>query len=144
MIRRLEFPESDPPIAIDIMPAIPEYNALFMASAMAHVRPFFFAAQVGRLDEKVAEKNLAITYAEAVIVGSPTPGPDQFVVEDWRCWLLSHREEFASIRSIAVVKRNFDPDAEVVQDAQSPTSGEARPDCDAADAGRGAIGGGGH
>lgn len=133
VIRRLQFADYDPVIEIDVMPAVAELNALYRASAMAHLQPIFFAAQVGRLSDKAAEEKLAIVYAEAVIVGSPTPGLDQYDTEDWRKWLLSHREEFATIRSLVEVARNFDSDVEVQQNGEQVVGEGAESGIDATD-----------
>ena len=122
-IRRLQFEDG---IEIDIAPAIPEWNSIYNAASMAHAKPFTFAAQAGRLSEERSVEILAHTYAEGVIVGSPTPGLDGFSPREWRAWLLSNPEKFATIRGIAEVKRNFDPNAEV-KDADDETGAQAGP-----------------
>lgn len=110
IIRRLNFEDGD---EVDIGPAIAELNSVFHAASMAHVQPFTFAVQAGRLSEERSLEILADAYAEGVMMGSPTPELTGFSTKQWRKWLLNNPEKFANIRSIAEVKRNFDPDAEV-------------------------------
>jgi len=111
---------------IDICAADFDSNPLFRASSIAHIRPYAFAAQVGRLSEERSLQLLAKSYAEGVIVGSPSPGFTDFTIPQWEQWLLGNPEKFATIRAIAEVKRNFDPNAETPPNAQSasgPTAG---------------------
>lgn len=122
MIRRLEFRvpgSNEVELALHIGPAVVGMNALFDAACMAFVKPYSLAQQAGRLTEEEALVPLAKAYAEAVIVRSESPEHEGFRPADWEKWLLANPEKFAIIRSIAEVKRNFDPDAEV-NHAQQP------------------------
>lgn len=116
-VTRLDMTE-DFGVEVDILPAVPEFNPLFNAAATACIKPLSLSAHLGRLSEEVAQEALARAYAEGVIVGSPTPELEHLDREGWYQWLLQHPDEFAIIRSIAEVKRNFDPDAEDTQNAQ--------------------------
>lgn len=105
-VRRLRFDYI--PVAIDILPADPKVNRIYAAAAMAHVQHLTLASQVGRLSEEVATRALAKAYAEGVIVGSPTPGYEEFDRTDWERWLNENPDEFSQLRSIAEVSENFE------------------------------------
>ncbi len=94
--------------AVDALPAVPELNPLFRASAMAWVRPLSLASQLGRVSEGVALRALARAYAEGVIAGSPTPEASGWGPGEWVAWLLAHPGEFDALRAIVGRRKTWE------------------------------------
>jgi len=94
-------------LAIDIMPADIDLNPVYQAAVLTHLRPYTLAASLGRLSEERSEQLLARVYADGIIVGSPTDGHDKWRQADWEKWLLEHKEEFATLRSVAETPEAF-------------------------------------
>ena len=103
-------------LEVEIRPAVLELNQLYVAAAIAWLRPLMLASQLPddnphRLTEERSERALAKAYGMAIMVGSSTSDAmDRYTPAEWEAWLLGHRDEFASLRSVAAVPGNFVPD----------------------------------
>ncbi len=95
------------PARIHVLPADLETNLLFRLAAKTHLEPFKVAADLGRLSEETATRNLALAYAEGVIVGSPDDELTKLNQSGWFDWLMSHPDEFDHIRGICEFPANF-------------------------------------
>lgn len=104
VVRRIRFEYLD--VDIDVVAADPS-NMVFGLLVKTHLGPLSLAAELGRLTEETALQKMALIYAEAIIVGSPTPSLEQNTRADWEQWLITHPEEFVSLREICECPDNF-------------------------------------
>jgi hypothetical protein len=92
-----------------------DVNPLFQAVTVAFIQPLELAASLPddhprKLTDERAERALAKAYAHGVMEGRPggqAEGEAAFRPVEWEAWLLEHRAEFASIRSVAEIEDNF-------------------------------------
>lgn len=104
-IKRVRFAYEDVPedeqVVIDIKPADVKRNLLFRAAVQAHLGPYQLASATGRLSDEVAQRQLALAYADGVIIGSMTPDLQDFNTNQWADWLINHPDEFLELQAQA-------------------------------------------
>lgn len=99
-------------LRVDVAPAVEKLNPIYRAAVLHYIvgSPRALAAFMERLPESQVEELLIPCYARGgVIVGSPDAPYDAWGDDEWESWLLTHRDEFRAIRSVAEHAQNWDP-----------------------------------
>lgn len=107
MITRRVNMEEDWGVSIDCNSAVADQNPVMHAAQLTLLAPYALALQMERLPEERAWEIWARLYAEAVIMGSPTPVFERFTKDEWVEWLLREREAFIVLRSVCEAPDNF-------------------------------------
>lgn len=116
MITRTLNLEKDWGFKIDVCGAQADFNPLWIPAKRAILDPYALAIRFGKMKKERATQIEADLYAEACIMGSPTPGYDVLTKAQWSKILQTDEILFSTLRGICDLRVNFDPDAEVRAD----------------------------